>query len=165
MKFSNMADSHVFGLQTGGATTYGVAWLNGSADNSIYYEHPGADELYQLLDNANGNRHISPSFKNPAGYVANIDAQNGTIQSPLITWTSTSHPGVSGYYFGNDRHVYHDWMIQDSTCGSGGAAGYLSITTELGVLSTTNPVPAGAKPQNVETCDGTAAMDWVATQP
>jgi hypothetical protein len=164
MKFTNTADSHVWGLQATGATTYGIGWLNGSADNSIYYEKPGADELYQIIDNANGNRHISPGFKDAAGYVANIDAQNGTIQDAIITWSTTSHPGVSGYYFGNDRRVYQDWMIQDSACGSDGTAGYLSMTTELGVPSTSNPVPAGVKPQNVATCDGTGAMSYATIQ-
>ena len=137
----------------------------GSNNNSICNEHPGEDEVFQIIDNANGNKHIGPVFKNAAGYVAGIYSRNGTIQDAVITWSSDAFPAASGYYFGNDWHVYQDWMIQHSQCGAGKVSGYLSATTEYGVISKTHPLTAGAKLQNLEACDGSDAIDWAVIQP
>ena len=164
MKFTNMADSHAWNLQALGSTTYGEAWLNGSANNSISDEHPSSNELFGLLDNGNGNRHLKPVFKNPGGYAAGIYSQNGTIQSPFLTWDTNAYIAVSGYYLGNDRHVYQDWVIQNSQCGGNTSSDYLSMTTERGVLSVSNPLPPGVKPQNLEACDGTGTINWAIQQ-
>jgi hypothetical protein len=164
MKFSNMADSHAWQLQALGETTYGIAWMMGSNNNSIANEAPNSGELYGMYDNANGNRHLTPVFKNPAGYAAVIWSQNGTVQSPLLTWGNSTYQAASGYLLGNDRHVYHDWVINDSTCGSTSSANFLPIVTQRGVLSSSNGVPAGARPQNIEACDGTDAIHWQVIQ-
>ena len=166
MKFSNMADSQVWGLEALGSTTYGEGWLMGSNNNTIANEKPGPNQLFGMTDNANGNRHLNPVFVSPGGYAAGIYSQNGTIQSPMLTWDSSSaYPAASGYYFGNDHRVYQDWMVQDSTCGSSPSSSYLSAVTEKGVLSNSNVLPAGAKLQNLAECNGTNTTNWTVTEP
>jgi hypothetical protein len=165
MKFSNMADSHIWGLQATNTSTYGEGWLNGSGDNSIYHEQPSANQFIQILDNANGNRHIDPVFSDPGGYAAAIYSQNGTFQNALLTWENRSYVAASGYFVGNDPRVFHDWMIQNSYCVSTSSSNFVSITTRAGIPSANNPVPAGVKLQNIETCDGTSAVNWAVTEP
>jgi hypothetical protein len=165
MKFSNMADSHVWMLRATNSSTYGEGWLNGSGDNSIYYERPDANQFMQILDNANGNRHMSPLFTDPGGYAAGIYSQNGTFQNALLTWKNSSYVAASGYFVGNDPQVFQDWMIQTSNCGSTSSRNFVPITTRDGTLSPNNPLPPGVKPQNIESCDGTSAVDWVVTEP
>jgi hypothetical protein len=165
MKFSNMADSHVWGLLATNTSTYGEGWLNGSANNSIYNEQPDANQLIQITDNANGNRHINPLFVNPGGFAAAIYSQNGTFQNARLTWDGSSYIAASGYFVGNDPRVFQDWMIQNSYCGSTSSSNFIPITTRSGMLSANNPVPPGVKPQNIEACDGTTDLDWAATAP
>jgi hypothetical protein len=165
MKFSNMADSHVWGLQAANSSTYGEGWLNGSADNSIYNEQPDANQLIQITDNANGNRHINPLFINPGGYAAAIYSQNGTFQNALLAWDGNSYIASSGYFIGNDPRVFHDWMIQNSYCGSISSDNFIPTTTRDGVLSADNPLPPGVKPQNIEACDGTKTVHWAVGGP
>jgi hypothetical protein len=165
MKFSNMADSQVWGLQALGSTTYGEGWLMGSNNNTISAERPGSNQVYGITDDANGNRHLSPVFVNPGGYAAGITSQNGTIASPLLTWSSDAYPAAAGYDFGNDWRVYQDWMVQDSTCGDSGSSNFVAAVTAKGLLSSSNPLPAGAKLQSIEACDGTNATDWAVVTP
>jgi hypothetical protein len=165
MKFSNMADSHVWGLRATNSSTYGEGWLNGSANNSIYNEQPDANQLIQITDNANGNKHINPVFTNPGGYAAAIYSQNGTFQNALLTWDNRSYIAASGYFIGNDSRVFQDWMIQNSYCGSVSSNNFIPITTRDGTLSANNPLPPGVKLQNIEACDGTNKVDWAVTGP
>jgi hypothetical protein len=165
MKFSNMADSHVWGLRATNSSTYGEGWLNGSANNSIYNEQPDANQLIQITDNANGNRHINPVFINPGGYAAAIYSQNGTFQNALLSWDNSSYIAASGYFVGNDPRVFQDWMIQNSYCGSTSSSGFIPITTRDGTLSANNPLPPGVRPQSIEACDGTSTVDWAVTGP
>jgi hypothetical protein len=165
MKFTNMADSHVWGLQAANSATYGEGWLTGSANNSIYNETPGSNQLIQITDNGNGNRHIGPVFSNPGGYAAAIYSQNGTFQNAILTWDNTSYVAASGYFAGNDPRVFQDWTIQDSRCGTTSSSNFISLTTRSGMLSANNPLPAGVKPQNIEACDGTKTVDWPVTGP
>jgi hypothetical protein len=165
MKFSNMADSHVWGLRATNSSTYGEGWLNGSANNSIYNEQPNANQLIQITDNANGNRHINPLLTNPGGYAVAIYSQNGTFQNALLTWDNSSYIAASGYFIGNDPRVFQDWMIQNSSCGSVGSNNFISITTRDGTLSANNPLPPGVKPQSIEACDGTNNVGWAVTGP
>jgi hypothetical protein len=160
MKFTNLADSELWGLRSTNATTYGEGWLSGSNNNSIYSEQPGANQLIQITDNANGNRHISPNFSNAGGYAVAIYSQNGTFQTALLNWTNKSYVAASGYFLGNDPRVFQDWMIQNSACGSAASSNFLPITTRSGVLSSNNPLPAGVKPQNIQACDGTNTLHW-----
>jgi hypothetical protein len=165
MKFTNMADSHVWGLQAANSATYGEGWLTGSNNNSIYNETPGSNQLIQITDNGNGNRHIGPVFSNPGGYAAAIYSQNGTFQNAILTWDNTSYVAASGYFAGNDPRVFQDWTIQDSRCGTTSSSNFISLTTRSGMLSANNPLPAGVKPQNIEACDGTKTVDWPVTEP
>jgi len=159
MKFSGMADSHVWNLQASSTTTYGEGWLSGSTNNLIYNEHPSSNQLIQITDNGNGNRHINTVFDSPGGYGAAIYSQNGTFQDAVFTWNSTSYVGASGYYLGNDPRVYQDWAIKNSTCGST-VANFIPITTNQGPVTGGNPLPPGVKPQNIHFCDGTSTVDW-----
>jgi hypothetical protein len=165
MKFSNMADSHVWGLQAKNSSTYGEAWFTGSSDNSIYDEHPSSNQLIQISDTGNGNKHISPLFANPGGYAAAIYSQNGTFQNALITWDSGAYVAASGYFIGNDPRVFQDWMIQNSHCGLINSPNFVPLATRAGLLSANNPLPAGVTPQNIESCDGTNSVHWAVTQP
>jgi hypothetical protein len=165
MKFTNMADSHVWGLQATNPATYGEGWLTGSANNSIYYEQPDSNQLIQITDNANGNRHTNPIFINPGGYSAGIYSQNGTFQNVVVTWTDSSFVAASGYFVGNDPRVFHDWMIRDSHCDTVSSINFIPITTRAGALSAENPLPPGVKPQNIEACDGTNTVHWAVTSP
>jgi hypothetical protein len=165
MKFTNMADSHVWGLQATNPATYGEGWLIGSNNNSIYNEQPDANQLIQITDNANGNRHINLLFINPGGYAAAIYSQNGTFQNALLIWDNRSYIAASGYFIGNDPRVFQDWMIQNSNCGSTGSSNFIPITTRDGALSANNPLPPGVKLQNIEACDGTNKVDWAVTGP
>jgi hypothetical protein len=160
-----MADSHVWGLQAANSATYGESWLTGSANNSIYNEQPNANQLIQITDNANGNRHIGPVFINPGGYAAGIYSQNGTFQNALLTWDNGSYVASSGYFVGNDPRVFQDWMIQNSYCGSVVSSTFVPLTTRAGTLSDSNPLPPGVKPRNIEACDGTNTVDWAVTGP
>jgi hypothetical protein len=165
MKFSNMADSHVWGLQATNSSTYGEGWLSGSANNSIYNEQPDGNQLIQITDNANGNRHINLLFIDPGGYAAAIYSQNGTFQSAVLSWDNSTYVAASGYFIGNDPRVFQDWTIQNSNCGSISSNNFIPITTRDGTLSANNPLPAGVKLQNIEACDGTNDMDWAVTGP
>jgi hypothetical protein len=165
MKFTNMADSHLWDLEASNSATYGEAWLDGSANNSIYNEHPGSNQWIQITDNANGNRHISPVFTNPAGYAAGIYSQNGTFQNALMTWDNSSYVAASGYFVGNDPRVFQDWVIQNSRCGATSSSNFVPVTTRSGPLSSSNALPAGVKLQNIQVCDGTNIVDWAVEQP
>ena len=165
MKFTNMADSHVWGLQASNSATYGEGWLIGSSNNSIYNEHPDSNQLIQITDNGNGNRHISPVFSNPGGYAAAIYSQNGTFQNAILTWDNGSYVAASGYFVGNDPRVFQDWTIQNSQCGTTSSSNFIPLTTRSGLLSANNPLPVGVKPQNIEACDGTNVVDWPVTGP
>ena len=105
MKFTNMADSHVWGLQASNSATYGEAWFTGSGDNSIYNENPSSNQFIQISDTGNGNKHINPRFANAGGYAAAIYSQNGTFQNALMTWNSGAYLAASGYFIGNDPRV------------------------------------------------------------
>jgi hypothetical protein len=164
MKFSNMADSHVWNLQPSSTTTYGEGWLLGSNNNLIYNEHPSSNQLVQITDNANGNKHINPVFNSPGEYGAAIYSQNGTFQNAVFRWDSNSYVGASGYYLGNDPRVYQDWAVQNSTCGSV-TANFVPITNDRGPITGGNPLPPGVKPQNIQTCDGTNAIQWAIINP
>jgi hypothetical protein len=165
MKFSNMADSYLWNLKATGATTYGEGWLSGSNNNSIYNEQPSSNQMIQITDNANGNRHITPVFVNPGEYAAAIYSQNGTFQNATLKWDSSSYVGASGYFAGNDPRVFQDWAIQNSQCPNSSITNFLPLTTRAGVLSSTNPVPPGVKPQNIQACDGTNSIHWAVTVP
>lgn len=165
MKFSNIADSHVWSLQATNSSTYGEGWLTGSANNSIYGEQPDGNQFIQITDNANGNRHINPLFINPGGYAAAIYSQNGTFQNALLAWDSNSYIAASGYFIGNDPTVFHDWIIRDSYCGSTSSADFIPITTRAGTVSANSPLPPGVRPQNVQTCDGSEVVYWAVTGP
>jgi hypothetical protein len=166
MKFTNMADSHVWGLRATGSTTYGEAWLGGSPDNSIYGEQPGSNQMIEITDNANGNRHINPTFINPGEYAAAIYSQNGTFQGPLLVWDNdSSYVAASGYYIGNDPRVFQDWVIQNSRCFNSTTSNFIPLTTRAGTLSADNTVPPGVKPQNIESCDGSNTTYWDVTGP
>jgi hypothetical protein len=165
MKFTNMADSHIWGLHASSSATYGEGWLGDSGDNSIYNETPVSNQLIQITDTGNGNRHISPVFTNPGGYAAGIYSQNGTFQNALLTWTNSSYVAASGYFVGNDPRVFQDWAIQNSRCGTTSSSNFLALTTRSGILSANNPLPPGVKPQNIEACDGTHVVDWPVTGP
>ena len=165
MKFSNMADSHAWGLQAANSATYGEAWFTGSSDNSIYNEHPSSNQLIQISDTGNGNKHIRPVFANPGGYAAGIYSQNGTIQNALISWNNSTYVAAAGYFIGNDPRVFQDWMIQNSQCATVSSSNFVPLTTRSGLLSANNPLPAGVKPQNIESCDGTNSMHWIVTGP
>ena len=159
MKFSNMADSQVWNLQASSTTTYGEGWLMGSNNNLIYNEHPTSNQLVQITDNGNGNKHINPVFTSPGAYGAAIYSQNGTIQNAVFRWDSSSYVGASGYYLGNDPRVYQDWAIQNSTCGSN-TTNFIAVTTVQGPVNGGNPLPPGVKPQNIHLCDGSNTIDW-----
>jgi len=165
MKFTNMADSHVWGLQASNSATYGEAWFTGSGDNSIYNENPSSNQFIQISDTGNGNKHINPRFANAGGYAAAIYSQNGTFQNALMTWNSGAYLAASGYFIGNDPRVFQDWMIQNSQCASISSSNFVPLTTRSGLLSANNPVPPGVKPQNIESCDGTHSVHWAVTQP
>ena len=165
MKFTNMADSHVWGLQANNSATYGEAWFTGSSDNSIYNENPSSNQFIQISDNGNGNKHINPRFANAGGYAAAIYSQNGTFQNVLMTWNSGAYIAASGYFIGNDPRVFQDWMIQNSQCGSISSNNFVPLTTRSGLLSANNPLPPGVKPQNIESCDGTHSVHWAVTLP
>jgi hypothetical protein len=165
MKFSNIADSHIWGLSATNSSTYGEGWLDGSANNSIYNEQPDANQLIQITDNANGNRHINPLLINSGGYAVAIYSQNGTFQNALLAWDSSSYIAASGYFIGNDPRVFQDWMIQKSSCGTVSSNDFIPITTRDGTLSANNPLPPGVKPQNIQVCDGTNTVDWAVTGP
>jgi hypothetical protein len=162
MKFSNMADSHAWNLEAIGSTVYGEAWLRGSDNNSIFGEHPFANQTIQIAEYANGNKHINVFFDSPGAYGAGIYSQNGTFQNPTFSWDGGSYPGSSGYYFGVDQSIYKNWMISNSQCSSS-TSNFVSITTTLGPLATTLPPPSGIKLRDIEACDGTTMLNWPAS--
>jgi len=161
MKFTNMADSHAWTLAATNAATYGVGWLDGSNNNSIYNELAGGNQVIAITDNGNGNRHVNPVISDPLGYAVGIYSQNGTFANVALTWTaSNGFLAASGYYLGNDHRVYHDWAIDGSKCIGNASADFVPIVTENGLFSAAHPLPAGVKPQNIEDCDGTGSMAW-----
>lgn len=159
LKFSNMADSHVWNLESVGSYAYGEAWLRGSNNNAIYGEHPYTNQTIQIADYGNGNRHLGPFFDSPGAYGAYIYGQNGTIENAVFSWDSTSYVGASGYMFGNDPRVYQSWMIHNSQC-TNSTSNFVTITTMQGVLPTTLPPPTGIKLRDVEACDGSNMLNW-----
>jgi hypothetical protein len=165
MKFSNMADSHVWNLQATGTTTYGEAWLIGSNNNSIYNETPSANQTTQIEDDANGNRHINTVFLNTGGYATGITSQNGTFQNPRFEWNTNSYVAASGYFFGNDPRVFQDWMIKNSQCSNSSSSSFIPITTRAGPILSDSSLPAGIKLRSIEACDGTQQMYWAPSAP
>jgi hypothetical protein len=82
----------------------------------------------------------------------------------VFKWNGNSYIGASGYYLGNDPRVYQDWAIQNSNC-SNSTSNYVPIVTRAGLISSSNPLPNGVKPQNIEVCDGTNQIDWAVINP
>lgn len=162
MKFSNMADSHVWNLEPTGSSTYGEAWLFGTNNNLIYGEHPYTNQTIQIAEYGNGNRHIGAFFDSPGQYGAAIYGQNGTFQHSIFSWDGTSYLGSSGYFFNNDPRVYHDWTVENSQC-TNSTSGFLSIMTLQGSVPGTAVLPAAIKLRDIERCDGTNVLDWPAT--
>jgi hypothetical protein len=114
----------------------------------------------QITDNANGNRHSSPVFNSPGEYGAAIYSQNGTFRNAVFEWENQSYVASSGYYLGNDPRVFQDWMLSTSSCTNQGSTNFVDVTDKAGPVNTTNLIPAGVKPQNIETCDGTDFVHW-----
>jgi len=163
-KFSNMADSHVWGLQATNSTTYGIGWLSGSNNNSIYNEVPSANQVIQITDNANGNRHVNTTFYDLGEFGASITSQNGTFQNPTFEWNSNSFLNASGYYFGNDPRVFHDWMVETSHCNNT-TQEFLPVTLRAGPVANGGSLPSGVNLRNIEACDGSNAVYWIAGAP